>query len=131
MSVSMSVSEAAAALHVSERTIWRQIKDGRLRTIRDGRNVRVLLAGGDGRAHAVGEGVAVYGTSPASDPVVAPWPFTAEKIAAQAQRLRAQRLAAVAELRRLALEVKPDPEGRSFMDFLRNEDEPPWDVEAR
>jgi hypothetical protein len=115
---------------VSERTIWRQIKDGRLRTIRDGRNVRVLVDT-QARTRAIGEAVAAYGTSPASDPVVAPWPFTAEKIAAQAQRLRAQRLAAVAELRRLALEVKPDPEGRSFMDFLRNEDETPWDVEAR
>jgi excisionase family DNA binding protein len=115
----MSVPEAAAALDVSERTIWRQIKDGRLRTVRDGRRVRVLLAGKIGRAHAVGEGVIAYGTSPAADPVAAPWPFTAEKVAAQAQRLRARRLAAVADLRRLALEVKPDPDGLTVVDYLR------------
>jgi excisionase family DNA binding protein len=115
----MSVPEAAAALDVSERTIWRQIKDGRLRTVRDGRRVRVLMAGEDGRTHAVGDRVVAYGTSPASDPVAAPWPFTAEKVAAQAQRLRAQRLAAVAELRRLALEVKPDPDGLTAVDYLR------------
>lgn len=125
----MSVPEAAARLRISERTVWRQIKDGRLRTVRDGRNVRVLVDA-HARPRGIGEAVVTYGTSSIPDAVVAPWPFTAEKIAARAQQLRAQRLAAVAELRRLALEVKPDPEGRSYMDLLQEEDDVPRDAEV-
>jgi excisionase family DNA binding protein len=130
MSVSLSVPEAAAALNISQRTVWRQIKDGRLRTVRDGRTVRVLLEPGAGRVHAVGEAGVAYGTKPVAEAEVGPWPFTAEKLAIQAERLRARRIAAVAELRRLALDVKPDPDGRSFMDYLRAEDEPPSDAEV-
>ena len=124
MSVSLSVPEAAAALGLSERTVWRQIRDGRLRSVREGRHVRVLVESAQWR---VREAPVAYGSDapPAVDQLVGPWPFTPEKVAAHRERLRAQRLAAIEELKRLASHTRPDPDGLTFLDYLRDEDDPP------
>lgn len=123
MSVTLSVPEAAVRLGVSERTVWRRLRGGQLRSTREGRQVRVVLEDG----YQVGERAATYesgtGDVAASDSL--PWPYTPEKVAAQAARLRARRMAALAEIRRLAAEVKPDPDGLTFIDYLRDEDDLP------
>lgn len=130
MSLSLSVPEAAAALNISQRTVWRHIKDGRLRTVRDGRTVRVLLEPGEGRAHAVGEAVVAYGTMPAVDPLVGPWPFTAENVARHRERLRLRRLAALANLQALARTTRPDPDGWTVVDYLREWRDPDAEPDA-
>ena len=124
----MSVSEAARALRVSERTVWRHIKDGRLPSHHEGRSVRVDV----NVVRRIGEAPARYGPDVAADELApGPWPFTMEKVAAQAARLRARRMAALAEIRRLATEVRPDPEGLPFLDYLRDDDDPPPGEGAR
>ncbi len=128
MSVTVSVPEAAVLLGVSERTVWRRIKDGRLRSTRDGRLVRVEVE----RPRRVTDAPASYERDPVTGDLRAgPWPFTPEKVAAQADRLRAQRMAALEEIRRLASEVKPDPEGLTFLDYLRDDDDLPPGEGAR
>jgi len=113
MSVTVSVPEAAVLLRVSERTVWRRIKDGRLPSHHEGRSVRVDVD----VARRIGEAPARYGPDVAADKLTpGPWPFSAEKVAAQAARLRAQRMATLEEIRRLATEVRPDPEGLTFLD---------------
>lgn len=130
MSVSLSVPEAAAALNISQRTVWRQIKDGRLRTVRDGRTVRVLLEPRAGRAHAIGEAGVAYGTVPAADPMVGPWPFTVENVARHRERLRLRRLAALANLQALARTTRPDPDGWTVVDYLREWRDPDAEPDA-
>ncbi|MFN8619119.1 MAG: helix-turn-helix domain-containing protein [Chloroflexota bacterium] len=125
MSVSLSVPEAALALGVSERTVWRQIRDGRLPVIREGRLVRVLIEPGATRGRAVRETPAAYGSAPTSELTVGPWPFTAENVARQRERLRQRRLAALEEIKRIAATTKPDPDGLTILDYLRDEDDPP------
>jgi excisionase family DNA binding protein len=130
MSVSLSVSEAAAALDISERTVWRRIKDGRLRSVRDGRTVRVLLEPGEGHAHAVGEAVVAYGTTPVADPLVGPWPYTAENVALHRERLRLRRLAALANLQAIAGTTRPDPDGWTVVEYLREWRDPDAEPDA-
>ena len=43
LTVALKVPEAAARLGRSERTVWRQIRAGELRTQREGRRVLVLV----------------------------------------------------------------------------------------
>jgi len=122
MSVTVSVPEAAVLLGVSERTVWRRIKDGRLPSRRDGRSVRVDLD----VARRIGEAPARYGPDVTAHQLTpGPWPFTAEKVAAQKARLRAQRMAALEEIRRVAATTRPDPDGLTFLDYLQDEDDPP------
>lgn len=62
MSVSVSVQYAATILGVSERTVWRRIRDGRLPMARaDGRVLVVLEAQERGRR--VSDAASGYGTS--------------------------------------------------------------------
>jgi excisionase family DNA binding protein len=120
MSVSLSVPEAAAALGVSERTVWRRIRDGRLPVIREGRAVRVLVEAGAVGGRAVREAPVTYGTAAAAGLTVGPWPFTPENVARQRERLRQRRLAALEEIKRIAATTKPDPDGLTVVDYLRD-----------
>src|SRR5579859_5207141 len=103
--LALSVPEAAARLDRSERTIWRQIRSGELRTRRDGRRVLVLLAADApgpraGRAGGLrtAEAAAAYVTG--SDWTVGPFPMTAPVLDRHRRARLARRRAAITEIKR-------------------------------
>lgn len=126
MALSLSVEAAAALLGVSERTVWRRIRAGELSVVRDGRRVLVQVDRPADRRR-VGEAAAGYGTEPAVDPLVGPWPYTAEAVKRQRERIRESRLAALAGLERLAQDTLPDPDGLTVVDYLREIRDPDWE----
>jgi hypothetical protein len=81
----------------------------------------------------VAEAGAFYETRPAEsiDPLIGPWPWTAERVARHRQRLREQRLAALAELDRIAAQTRPDPDRLTSVDYLREWRDPGWEREER
>ncbi len=86
--------------------------------------MRVIL---EDRQRRIGERVVAYGASTGDDPAPAslPWPYTPEKLAAQQAWLRAERMAALEEIRRIAATTRPDPDGLTFLDYLHDDDDPP------
>lgn len=131
MSVTVSVKHAATILGVSERTVWRRIRDGRLGTVRaDGRVLVVLEAGQ--RDRRVAERATGYGPSVdvLDDPVLGVWPYDTRAHERHRARLREQREAVLVEVARLAREVKPDPDGLTSLDYL-DEIRGPWPAPAQ
>lgn len=120
MSVTVSVPEAAVLLGVSERTVWRRIKEGLVSSRRVGRQVLVLVD--QPPRTRIAEAAIAYVTDAevGVDPLVGPWPFTASKVAAFRERERQRRRQAVEELRLLAAETRPDPHGLTVVDYLRS-----------
>jgi excisionase family DNA binding protein len=138
--LALSVPEAAARLGLSERTIWRQIHSGELKTRRNGRRVMVLvqdvpwpgleLAGG----HRSAETAAPYEPSRhrevGRDWQVGPFPYTAAVVERHRRARLARRRAAVAEIKRLASLSKPDPDGLTAADYVRAERDHPRALEG-
>lgn len=131
MSLTLPVPQAAAYLGVSQRTVWRRIREGRLGSVRDGRRVLVSVEPTEGKRR-VGEAPAPYGLDPslAADPQVRAWPFTPEKVAAQRERLRQRRIAAFQRIEQLAAQTRPDPEGWSVVEYLSEWRDPDWTPEG-
>ncbi len=155
MSVRMSVPEAARALGVTERTVWRRIRSGRLETEREGRRLYVRVPGGyppverlrdglEGRGRAA-ETAAPYAPSPfarATEAELQPgaWPYTPERVARQREILRRQERTFLerqrewfAEMDRLRGELKPWPPGYDFQRFIRElkDENRAWDALLR
>lgn len=121
LTLALSVPVAAARLGRSERTIWRQIRAGELRTKREGRRVLVLVDAeqvwpAEGAARRVREAAAPYGTS--RDWQVGPWPYTAEIVERHRQAKLARRRAAIETMNELSKRTRPDPDGLTFQDYL-------------
>jgi len=139
----LTVPQAAARLGVSERTVWRRIRSGSLRVERAGRNVLVEVgsaypdAGARGSANSTRESLAEYGHIDLGDPTssdtrdigdfVGVWPYTVENVDRQRRALRARREAAFKEMERLAALTRPDPEGLTGVDYLRDLRDPDWE----
>src|SRR3990170_8244505 len=128
----LTIPEAAVLLGVSERTIWRRIRSGELPTERIGRRIYVRRPA-DAFARRVSEGAPRYGTAPAEDDspdaLDGPWPYTRENLESQRRAILARRQAAVAEMDRLAAETRPDPDGLTAVDYLRDIRDPDWDAQ--
>ncbi|OGN88311.1 MAG: hypothetical protein A2X23_09560 [Chloroflexi bacterium GWC2_73_18] len=128
----LTIPEAAVLLGVSERTIWRRIRSGELPTERIGRRIYVRRPA-DAFARRVAEAAPRYGTAPAEDDspdaLDGPWPYTRENLESQRRAILARRQAAVAETDRLAAETRPDPDGLTAVDYLRDIRDPDWDAE--
>jgi hypothetical protein len=133
VTLELSVSGAAAHLGRSERTVWRQIRAGTIRSRRDGRRVVVLIdadrplpaPGVHGHA-ATGEAAAPYGTSVLADPWrVGPWPYTPELIDRHRAARLARRKAAIDAAAALRARVRPDPDGLTYQDYRDADDEFP------
>jgi len=113
----LEVRDAARRLGVSERTIWRRIRAGRLPVERAGRRILVLVpARWAAREVPAAYGAAVRGVAPAEG---VPWPFDGEAARSSADRLRSRRLAALAQLDRIARGVAPDRDGLTVTDYIR------------
>lgn len=122
----LSVPEAAARLRRSERTVWRQIRSGELKTRREGRRVHVVIdddpSKPEGRLGArIGEAAATYG--PSGDWQVGPWPFTPEIVERHRQAKLARRRAAIETMKELSKRTRPDPDGLTGLDYIRAERE--------
>jgi excisionase family DNA binding protein len=103
----LGVPEAAVAAGVSQRTMWRWVRDGAVRSRRVGRRrlVRLRSSGASG----IGEAAALYGPDEPylpdpSAPI--PWPFTRERLEERRRWLLEERRAAGAEMDRLAVPVE-------------------------
>ncbi len=121
LTVALSVPEAAARLARSERTVWRQIRAGELRTKREGRRVLVLVDadedwpdGASGRR--VREAAASYATD--REWQVGAWPYTPEIVERHRQAKLARRRAAIETMKELSRQTQPDPDGLTFQDYL-------------
>lgn len=131
--MALSVPEAAVRLDRSERTIWRQIRSGELRTRREGRRVVVLVdeersrSGGE-LAARIGEVAAQYRSRP--DWQVGPWPYTPEIVERHRQAKLARRRAAIETMKGLAKRTRPDPDGLTFLDYLHAEADHPRALEG-
>lgn len=130
LTVALNVPAAAARLGRSERTIWRQIRAGDLRTRREGRRVLVLVdadAAADGSPASPGrsirEAAVSYGT--ARDWQVGPWPYTPELVERHRQAKLARRRAAIETINELSKRIRPDPDGLTFQDYLDADREHP------
>lgn len=103
----VGVPEAARAVGVSERTMWRWVRDGAVESRRvDRRRLVRLRAPGMTR---IGEAVALYGPDESylpdpSAPI--PWPYTRERLEERRRWLLEDRRAAGAEMDRLAVPVE-------------------------
>jgi hypothetical protein len=144
MSVKMSVSETARALGVTERTIWRRIRAGRLETELEGRRLYVRMPNeyplveevrDASRRPRAAEAVAPYASDPfvpvvESEYQVGPWPYTAEKIAERRRVFLAEQKAVFEEMDRFHSELKPWPPGYDFQAFIRElkDENRAWDA---
>jgi len=122
----LTIAQAAARLGVSERTVWRRIRSGALAAERAGRRVLVLFGTGypgPGEGLRVEEAAARYDVAvPLPDQlgaIAGPWPYTHQNLEKRRRILLARRQAAIAEMDRLAAEVKPDPDGLTAADYIR------------
>ena len=121
MSGLLSVPEAALALGVSERTIWRWLGSGRLSAERVGGRV-LIHAPAPPWEHAVAGTIAPYrasGIAWRSDPEPGPWPYTAANLEKRKAILVAQRRRAADLMDRLGRETRPDPDGLTGVDYIR------------
>lgn len=121
LTLALSVPVAAARLGRSERTIWRQIRAGELRTKREGRRVLVLVdaeeaSPSDGAARRVREAAAPYSSS--RDWQVGPWPYTPEIVERHRKAKLARRRAAIETMKELSKRTRPDPDRLTFQDYL-------------
>jgi hypothetical protein len=128
LTLALTVPVAAVRLGRSERTIWRQIRSGELRTKRDGRRVLVLVDADEERpsanaGHSVREAAVSYGT--ARDWQVGPWPYTPELVERHRQAKLARRRAAIETINELSKRIRPDPDGLTFQDYLDADREHP------
>jgi hypothetical protein len=119
--LALTVPVAAVRLGRSERTIWRQIRAGDLRTRREGRRVLVLLEADEERpaaspGHSAREAAVSYGTT--RDWQVGPWPYTPELVERHRQAKLARRRAAIETINELSKRTRPDPDGLTFQDYL-------------
>lgn len=119
--LALSVPEAAARLGRSERTIWRQIRSGELRTQREGRRVQVLLEPEQAwparpMPHGTREAAVSYGTQ--EDWSVGRWPYTTEIVERHRLAKLARRRAAMETVKELSKRIRPDPDGLTFQDYL-------------
>ena len=126
--LALTVPVAAVRLGRSERTIWRQIRAGDLRTRREGRRVLVLVEEDEGRpaaspGHSVREAAVSYGTT--RDWQVGPWPYTPELVERHRQAKLARRRAAIKAIDALSKRIRPDPDGYTFQDYLDADREHP------
>ena len=107
MSDFLPVREAARAAGVSERTIWRWVRAGRVDAIKVGR--RLLVRPTASAGHRIGEVALAYGEELtgtwAGEPEPGPWPFTAEKLQERRRILLAERRVAGSKMDRLAVPV--------------------------
>ena len=115
------VPAAAVRLGRSERTIWRQIRAGELRTRREGRRVLVLVDAAqtprdEARVRAIGEAATGYGSGATWQ--VGPWPYTPEIVERHRQARLARRRAAIETIIELSKRTRPDPDGLTFQDYL-------------
>ena len=121
MSDMLAVPEAAASLGVSERTIWRWLQSGRLSAQRSGGRVLVQMPAAQ-PGHAIREARAAY-----SSPNLAwldelqpgPWPYTAENLEKRKAIRQARRRRAAEHMDLLARESRPDPDGLTGVDYIR------------
>jgi len=133
LTVALSVPVAAVRLGRSERTIWRQIRAGELRTKRDGRRVLVLVDADEERpsanaGHSVREAAVSYGT--ARDWQVGPWPYTPELVERHRQAKLARRRAAIETMKELSKRTRPDPDGLTGLDYIHAERDHPRALEG-
>jgi hypothetical protein len=130
----ISIPEAAARLERSERTIWRQIRSGELKTRREGRRVMVFVPGAATMptetkgGHRVGEAVEPYGT--ARDWEVGAFPYTQAAVERHRHARLARRRAAFAEMDRIAGLTRPDPAGLTGVDYIRVDRDHPRALEG-
>lgn len=130
----LSVPEAAARLDRSERTIWRQIRSGELKTRRDGRRVVVLVADGawpspeQAGGHRAGQAMATYAAS--TDWILGPFPMTVAVLDRHRRAKLARRRAAIDEIKRLAALSKSDPEGLTAAEYVRADRDHPRALEG-
>jgi hypothetical protein len=124
----VSVQEAAVRLGRSERTVWRQIRSGALRSRREGRRVVVLLelpSDGDRtpRGLKTAEAAAPYGID--REWRIGPFPYTPAVVRRHERARLVRRRAAAAAIRGIAARVRPAPEGLTGADYIRaDRDEP-------
>ena len=121
LTMTLSVPEAAARLGRSERTVWRQIRAGELRTRREGRRVLVLMDADEGWLDGaspprVREVAPPYLTG--REWLVGPWPYTPEIVERHRQAKLARRRAAIETMKGLSMRTRPDPDGLTFQDYL-------------
>ena len=121
LTVALGVPQAAARLGRSERTIWRQIRAGELRTKREGRRVLVLLDAdqgwpGEASGRTAREAVAPYLSG--REWQVGPWPYTPEIVERHRKAKLARRRAAIETINELSRRTRPDPDGLTFQDYL-------------
>ena len=131
--VTLSVPEAAARLGRSERTIWRQIRAGDLRTKREGRRVLVLIDADQGWPDAasgrtVREAAAPYTTG--REWQVGAWPYTPEVVERHRQAKLARRRAAIETMKELSKRTRPDPDGLTGLDYIHAERDHPRALEG-
>ena len=117
----LPVPAAAVRLGRSERTIWRQIRAGELRTRREGRRVLVLVDAAqtprdEARVRAIGEAATPHGSG--AEWKVGPWPYTPEIVERHRQAKLARRRAAIETIIELSKRTRPDPDGLTFQDYL-------------
>ena len=128
----LTVPVAAVRLGRSERTIWRQIRAGELRTRREGRRVLVLVdaeqAWRGAPAHAIREAAAPYGAG--DDWQVGQWPYTAEIVERHRRARLARRRAAIETINELSKRTRPDPDGLTGLDYIHAERDHPRALEG-
>src|SRR3989337_1057075 len=103
----LGVPEAAVAAGVSERTMWRWVRDGAVESRRVGRRRVVRLRAP--RPTRIGEAAAAYGSDEPylADPSAPiPWPYTHARLEERRRWLLEERRAAGAEMDRLAVPVE-------------------------
>src|SRR3972149_929538 len=103
----LGVPEAAVAAGVSERTMWRWVRDGAVESRRVGRRRVVRLRAP--RPTRIGEAAAAYGSDgpDLADPSAPiPWPYTHARLEERRRWLLEERRAAGAEMDRLAVPVE-------------------------
>ena len=124
MSDMLSVSEAASSMGVSERTIWRWLRSGRLSAERSGGRVLIRMPPGQPRqtGHSLGESRAIYGAPDIArfgEPGPGPWPYTPENLEKRRVILLAKRRRAAERMAVLGRETRPDPDGLTGVDYIR------------
>jgi hypothetical protein len=133
LTLALNVPEAAARLGRSERTVWRQIRAGELRTQREGRRVLVLVDVDEGLPEAapgrrVREAAASYVTE--REWQVGEWPYAPEIVERHRRARLARRRAAIETMRELSRQARPDPDGLTFQDYLDAERDHPRALEG-
>ena len=133
VTMALGVPEAAARLGRSERTIWRQIRAGELRTRREGRRVLVLIDADQGwpegaSGQTVREAAAPYLTG--REWQVGPWPYTPEIVERHRQARLARRRAAIETMKELSKRTRPDPDGLTGLDYIHAERDHPRALEG-